>query len=122
MTAAFELWVPGRPRAKARPRLGRGRRVFTPQATTDEEDRIAQAWRDAGGPVFGGQVAVLVDYYPQGQLIRVEQRTWTSSLNADLDNLEKLSNDALQKAAFADDRHVVELHSAKFPRESCPYV
>jgi crossover junction endodeoxyribonuclease RusA len=118
--SAFELWVPGRPKAKQRPRLGRRRKAFTPEATIIEEDRIAALWVEAGGPVFEGQVAVLVDYWPEGQRIRVEERDWTSSLNADLDNLAKLTNDALQKVAFADDRHVVELHVGKFPRGTAP--
>lgn len=121
MTAPFQLWVPGRPRAKQRPRLGRRRKAYTPIATIEEEQRIADLWVAAGGPSYDGQVALMVDYWPEGQLIRVEERDWTTSLNADVDNLVKLTGDALQRVAFTDDRHVVEVHAAKFPRGTAPF-
>jgi Holliday junction resolvase RusA-like endonuclease len=123
VTASFELWVPGRPKAKERPRLSRGR-AYTPAKTIEEEQRISALWRAADGPYFDGPVGLLVDYYPEGQWIRIEERDWASSLNADVDNLVKLTGDALQGntkkgiqgAAFGDDRYVLEVHAAKFPR------
>jgi Holliday junction resolvase RusA-like endonuclease len=119
---SFEFFVPGRPRAKARPRLGRRRRAYTPQTTIDEEQRIADLYLEAGGPVFEGSIALLVDYYPEGQFIRIEQRDWHSPLNGDVDNIVKLTGDALQRVAFSDDRYVVEIHAAKFQRGECPHV
>jgi Holliday junction resolvase RusA-like endonuclease len=119
---SFSFFLEGRPRAKARPRLGRRRRAFTPQTTIDEEVRLADLYVALGGPIFEGDVAVEVDFYPEGSYITVRQKNWHSPLNADVDNLSKLVMDGLQRCAFADDRHVVELHVAKFPRGECPHL
>ena len=41
--AEAELWVPGRPKVKQRPRLGRRRKAFTPQETLEAEGHAVTA-------------------------------------------------------------------------------
>ena len=112
----FELWIDGRPRTKARPRMTRRGRVFTPEATSLEEDRIAIALNNARVPRFEGPVSVVVDYYTTGQFIQI--RDWAqpkSRLTGDVDNYSKLTLDAIQKSnALADDKAVAELWVAKW--------
>jgi Holliday junction resolvase RusA-like endonuclease len=117
---SFTLWVPGRPRSKERPRLGRKRKAYTPEGTLNAEARIAAAWEEAGGSWFDGSVYLEVDYHPEGQLITVSDADWKSPLANDIDNMLKLTGDALQGVAFADDRCVVALHGTKYPKGDLP--
>jgi len=108
--------VPGRPKSKDRPRLGRRRKVFTPEATIMAEEAIAQAY---DGPVFEGPVHVDVVYSFKGQTITITdapdepEKLWQS----DVDNLLKTTLDGLQRAggAFANDSQVrrVVAHKVK---------
>jgi Holliday junction resolvase RusA-like endonuclease len=86
-------------------------RAYTPKETTDEQDRIAGLW---DGPSFDGPVAVWVEYDKEGQLITVQDVTWTSPLRGDIDNYMKLTMDALQVGgAIVNDRQVVRLWGDK---------
>lgn len=108
-----ELWVPGRPLAKQRPRMTRRGRVYTPEQTSAFEDVIADLW---DGPLYEGPVAVDIDYTPAGQMIRVRQLDDLppSKLRADVDNYAKLSLDGLQKGgAFLNDKQVHDLTLSK---------
>lgn len=115
MGDSFTLWVPGKPKTKQRPRLGKGKRAFTPVETVEEEKRIAAAWALAQGTIFRGPVYVEVDYYKDGQEITVSEVDWTSPLRGDVDNYLKLTMDALQRAgaALQDDKKVMALHGVK---------
>lgn len=93
-------------------------RAFTPEATTLAENRIRDAY---DGPVFEGPVVVEVDYTFHGQTITV--RDWhdlyegdVPKWQADVDNLLKLTLDALQGdgGAFKDDKQVLSLAGAKW--------
>lgn len=112
-----DLWIPGKPRPKGRPRLGRGRKVFTPRETLEEEDRI-EAFVNASDHLAvrdGYNVAISIDYSDEGQWLLVEEvADWKSSLQGDIDNYVKLTIDALQKTdLFKDDRQVMQLHASK---------
>lgn len=106
--------VPGRPKSKDRPRLGRRRKAYTPEATTAAEQAIAEAY---DGPFFEGPVHVTVLYSIQGQTITIEEapeepaKIWQS----DVDNLIKTTLDGLQRdgGAFADDKQVRKITAHK---------
>lgn len=94
--------------------MGRRRRVYTPEATTNAEQAIAGAWRFADGPQFDGPVRVYVDFHPAGQWVKVESVEWTSPLRGDVDNYCKTLLDGLQRAeVFKNDRSVVSLWADK---------
>ncbi len=110
-----ELWVPGRPKPKERPRRGRNNTMYTPRPTLDAQRRIAEAWREANLPVFEGPTGVSLRFLPEGTLIIVEPMEDVEKilLRADIDNLSKLVLDGLNKVAWADDAKVVGLHVEK---------
>jgi len=87
--------VPGEPVPKARPRLGRGGRWYTPSRTRDYEQRVGWEARIAGARPVEGDVAVRI-------VVRGPRRF-------DLDNVAKTILDGLRGVAFADDRQVVHL-------------
>ena len=112
----FDLWVPGKPKTKGRPRFTKSGRTYTPKETLAEEARIAQAYREADGPLFLGAVTVDVTYYTDGQWIALNDHQDASPLRGDIDNYLKLTLDALQGdecPAFANDKAVVQLRGLK---------
>lgn len=100
------LWLKGTPRAKGRPRVGglsrAGRRIiYTPAATVLAEHAIRVQWREAQLPLEeDADVAVAIVAIGGG---------------ADVDNIAKLTLDALQGAAFRNDRQVKSLKVEKIP-------
>lgn len=93
--------------------MTRDKRVYTPKATTEEEGRIASLW---DGPTFEGPLAMAVTYTRDGQYVELRSLPdgYYTPLTADVDNLLKLTLDALQKAgAFVNDRQVMHLAGIK---------
>lgn len=96
----FKFVVSGRPVPKARPRLGRGGRVFTPQKTQDYEALVAASARQAKPPYWltDGDYGVAVRVYLNGNVF------------GDLDNMVKSICDGLNHAGiWEDDKHVCSL-------------
>jgi len=109
----FTFRVDHPPKTKGRPRLGRKRKAYTPVETLEAEDLIRTAYRDVCGPTFLGNVRVTVDYDKTGQTITIEETSATSTLRGDVDNYMKLTLDALQGAAFENDKKVVAITAVK---------
>lgn len=112
----FELYIPGRPKAKGRPRVSRTGYVYTPKRTVDEEQRVKAAFREAfpEADPLTGPVEVVLDYMPAGlQLSIRELAEGLPKWRGDLDNLAKLTLDALNGLAYADDHQVVHLDAFK---------
>ena len=106
---SFTFVVDSPPRAKQRPRLGRRRKAFTPEATLIAEDIIAQAYVAAGGPLFEGPVTLTVVYSSKHQTITIQNNEQPSKMRGDVDNYLKTTLDALNGLAYADDRQVTIL-------------
>lgn len=107
-------WVPGDPVGKGRPRLGRGGRVYTPDATRRAEHAVAAAW---WSPVIPIEIPVEVwvtAYYARpkdhflkdGSLSAAGKRLPVPMKTPDLDNVVKLVLDALNGVAYRDDKQV----------------
>lgn len=123
MSVFMDLWIPGKPTPKGRPRMTRRGRAYTPQTTHDAENHIyAEYIRNYGhNHTTDAPLAVYLDYDQTGQRIQIielpEERR--SPMRPDVDNLVKLSIDALgcterrPHGAFLNDRQVVELHADK---------
>jgi Holliday junction resolvase RusA-like endonuclease len=91
-------------------------RVYTPAATSEAEDIIAEAWHQANHPTLEGPVGVTVDYYSDGQWITVRtlDADQASKIRWDVDNGGKLTLDGLQKGgAFLNDKQVMDLWLTK---------
>ena len=90
--AAFT--VDGEPIPKARPRLGRHGKTYTPSRTTTWEEQVGWTYREAQGPEFHGSVHVTLRFRRK------------SRRRADLDNLIKSVLDGLNGVAWQDDSQV----------------
>lgn len=108
----FTFFVPGQPRPKGRPRFTRSGRTYTPKTTLAAQKEVAQAYQANRGPWFGEvPVSVEIRFHRRGQEVTITEldvgeRTFK---RGDIDNMAKLTLDALNSVAFADDRQVVEL-------------
>ena len=111
------FYVPGRPKSKERPRLGRRRKAFTPQATIEAEQAIADAYKASDGPLFDGPVHVIVQYTYSGQQITIEEAPDEPATlwQGDVDNLLKTTLDGLQRegGALLDDKQVRKITAHK---------
>lgn len=109
---------------KARPRVT-NRGTYTPQSTTDAEDEVVTAFREAA------RARKYFEPAPKGCPVGVwisvrrampESRPRSLSYEPDTfkpdpDNIAKLVLDALNGEAWADDAQVVELAVRKMPRK-----
>lgn len=99
--------VPGEPVSKARARFtgyGSKARAYTPEKTRAAEDRVAQAFRQAGGRFESDKeatFAVDITFYNGTRQRR------------DVDNMIKLVLDGLNKIAWVDDTQVMEVAARK---------
>lgn len=98
----IEFTVPGQPVPKARPRLGRGGRVFTPKRTHDYEYRVRAAARLAVNAAEGWPVDEATRYGIDVVLYMGDRRA------RDGDNMLKAIQDGCQPIAFLDDKQCTE--------------
>lgn len=116
--SGFVLTLEGAPEGKARPRLGKGGRVFTPRPTRLAEARIIDAWSGAGQPRIDGPVGLMVElhvcrardhYRTDGVTLSAKGQRfpYPTGKKPDVDNALKLIMDALNKRAYRDDVDVV---------------
>lgn len=98
--AILDLFVPGDPIAKGRPRQNpNGGRSFTPARTRSAEIALRESFfRELGTdfPPYEGEVGVAVEFF-----CATRRRT-------DGDNLLKLVTDSMNKLVLADDSQIIE--------------
>lgn len=96
------------PKVKARPRMTRSGRAYTPEATLEFERKVREAY---AGPLFEGPVSVTIILEKESFEIRISgyDQDAPSKLRGDIDNYAKAVLDGLNKTAFDDDKYVREL-------------
>ena len=99
-----------RPKVKGRPRFARGR-TYTPKATIDAEQIIADAYN---GPKFEGPVSLSCVFEKDKILITLKPMTVERApLRGDVSNYLKLGEAAVNGLAYDDDRQVHRLVGKK---------
>lgn len=122
--------VIGEPQGKARPRILRSGRTYTPKKTADYEKAIRAAFKGAGGELTEYPVRVSITAYyriPQSASKRMQAQMMENAVlpmkKPDLDNLAKAVCDALNGIAYKDDAQVCELFVQKlYSREPMTVV
>ena len=115
--------IPGKPRAKARPRFTQKGHAYTPGNTTEYENWVRDCYfREYGTEremLKGELVAELVAYFPiaesksKGTKQLMEEDQIRPKSRPDLDNIAKAVLDALNQIAYKDDSQVVALKVEK---------
>jgi Holliday junction resolvase RusA-like endonuclease len=97
-TLPITFTVEGVPRPKARARLGKGGRWYTPHSTKAYEEAVGWAARDAG------------IRNPYEDAVRLEIMLWLPDRRRrDVDNCAKSICDGLNGIAYLDDSQIIEL-------------
>ncbi len=116
--------IPGEPRGKQRPRLGKGH-TYTPRETVEYEKQVKACFIVSGGKRMEGAVrAEITAYYgiPKSAGNRSRADMMSGKLRPtkkpDLDNVAKIVLDSLNGVAYKDDAAVVELVVEKYYSET----
>jgi len=104
--------------AKARPRLGRGGRVYTPEKTVEYERMIAAAASKRFKKPFAGPVAVAIEFYfeiakSHSTKKRLSMICQPHTQRPDVDNIVKSILDGLNGVAYTDDSLVFAISANK---------
>lgn len=119
-----DVWFPFPAVVKARPRLGRRRKAYTPEKTKLFEQQVRDWWKQSGAPYFGTvPVYVSVDIHKDGMLVQVvelEQSVRPVGILGDLDNYIKSIADGLHEAVYDNDKQIewMEVKFVGVPRKT----
>lgn len=108
---SLQIVVEGDPKAKGRPRFGKGR-AYTPKATRDAERDVGWIARQAmrGRELFEGALAVRIYAWIKPPKKQKHEHPITGF---DCDNAAKLYLDALNGIVWHDDKQIVDLQVIK---------
>lgn len=124
---SIKVFIPGEPVAKARPRAGKGGRIYTPTKTHQAEKALRQNWIVSNLEQFGSvptfeepvRIKIRFHFAPLKSFPKWEMRlirhgtTIPKYTKPDIDNLIKLVLDALNGIAFKDDSLVTAIYGEK---------
>lgn len=125
------LWLPFPAVVKARPRLGRRRKAFTPEKTVNFEKAVRKFWSE-NAPTFGDvPVYVGVEIHKEGiqvEIHELEESVRPVGILGDVDNYIKSIFDGLQpnggdpslyRGAFNNDKQIewAEVKFVGIPRK-----
>ena len=118
----INIYVAGQPVGKARPRVTRTGRVYTPTKTMKAEASIQDAAREAmqgqqpmEGPVYVSAAfnMAIPTSWTKGKQTQARNDELMPTAKPDLDNLAKTILDALNGIVYRDDSQVVQLAISK---------
>lgn len=92
----IEFTVPGRPKPKQRPRMGKGGNVYTPRETKNYERMVGWYALQAGAKVTDKPIGLEAVFY------------FRNKRTPDLDNCVKALLDGLEGVVYKNDKQVIE--------------
>lgn len=130
---SFRIW--GDPKGKARPRVLKNGRAYTPKTTADYELRVLKecretmqlyrtfGWMDGEPLVMDIQAYFSIPKsYSKKKVDLIERGFVKPTKKPDADNIAKIICDALNGALYKDDAQIVSLHVSKHYTKGEPYV
>lgn len=115
----LQIFIPGKPKGKQRPRVVRGH-AFTPQETKDYELMIANLYRAMHGRMIDGYVKVFIKAiylvpksYAKKRKEQIMRKEILPAVKPDIDNIIKIILDGLNGIAYKDDAQVIEVTAKK---------
>ena len=115
-----EFTVPGPAKAKERPRVGKGGRIYTPNGTHKYEKLVKNIYQEKGIYYFDGEyISVKIIFWfeiPKSYNKAKHQAAAEGFIRpsrADIDNYIKSVLDGLNKVAYADDRYIYKIEAEK---------
>lgn len=113
--------IKGQPQGKGRPRFTKSGYAFTPKATKEYENLIAEAYRSFGGQLMDGYISVRIEaFYKIPKATTKEKRGMIAkgllkpAVKPDIDNVIKAVLDGLNGVAYHDDNQVIYLTAEKY--------
>lgn len=115
-----EFTVPGPAKAKERPRVGKGGRIYTPNGTHKYEKLVKNIYQEKGIYFFDKEyISVKIIFWfeiPKSYNKAKHQAAAEGFLRpsrADIDNYIKSVLDGLNKVAYSDDRYIYKIEAEK---------
>ncbi|AWZ48357.1 RusA family crossover junction endodeoxyribonuclease [Clostridiaceae bacterium 14S0207] len=113
--------IPGDPKGKQRPRLGKGY-TYTPKQTVNYENWVKMCYLEqAQNLMLEGEIkAEIIAYYsiPKSTSKKKRQAMMNEEIRPtkkpDLDNIAKIILDSLNTIAYKDDSQIIELQVKKY--------
>lgn len=93
----IRISIPGRQIPKARPRFGRGGKVYTPRKTRQYEELVGWYAKQCIPEPFTGDIQLHIKVYVRNNVF------------PDIDNIAKAIMDGLNGVAYKDDKQVMGL-------------
>lgn len=116
--------VYGKVRGQSRPRFttrGKSTRAYKPKKDVDYESLIAKCYREAGGTLHTGAVAVhITAFRALPKSLQLKTAHEPDMHKPDIDNICKIVLDGLNGIAYLDDSQVVYLTARKHDRRHRP--
>ena len=112
--------VPGPAKAKERPRVGKGGRIYTPNGTHKYEKLVRECYEEKGIYYFDDEyISIKIIFWfeiPKSYSKQKRQdcaEGFIRPSRADIDNYIKSVLDGLNKVAYADDRYIYKIEAEK---------
>lgn len=113
--------IEGQPQGKGRPKFTRDGHCFTPKATREYENLIAEEYKAAKGETLDGYIRVNIKAYykiPKSTTKinrgKIEAGIIKPAVKPDIDNVVKAILDGLNGVAYHDDSQVIYVNGEKF--------
>ena len=124
-----EFTVPGPAKAKERPRVGKGGRIYTPNGTHKYEKLVKNIYQEKGIYYFDNEyISIKIIFWfeiPKSYSKAKHQAAAEGFLRpsrADIDNYIKSVLDGLNKVAYSDDRYIYHLEAEKIFAEEAETI
>lgn len=124
-----EFTVPGPAKAKERPRVGKGGRIYTPNGTHKYEKLVKNIYQEKGIYFFDNEYISIKIIFKFEIPKSYNKKKHSEALEgiirptrADIDNYIKSVLDGLNKVAYSDDRYIIRLEAEKIFAEEAETI